>query len=370
MKRPNVPKVRSRKNPSGERVYFIDYFDVSRDKRVREVVGPRKAEADLRAAEIYQQRKDEYLGVVEPTVNDISLTDLVAMFLRSKEGRVAPTTIKRYRHHAAHLIAFMEANFPKVEYVRAIKKVYIDEMLTALRKQDMEPKTLNALLQFTKALFNFAEQEGFLNEHPVKRIKPFRETKKAQAVQFWTKDEVEAILAEVKPVWRDAYEFLYHTGLRKGELINLTWDDVDLDHDPPSIAIQAKEDWVTKTLRRRIVPLNPRAAEIIKRQMRSKKHKYVFKAAEGGQVHPDKIYRELKRALSVLKLDGDVHQFRHTFASHLVMRGAGLETVSKLLGHSSIEMTMKYAHLAPDHLSFAVNMLLNNGKPKNGSMSS
>jgi hypothetical protein len=57
MKRPDTPNVRSRKNPSGERVYFVDYFDFEKNKRVREVVGPRKAEADRRAAEIYQQRK-------------------------------------------------------------------------------------------------------------------------------------------------------------------------------------------------------------------------------------------------------------------------------------------------------------------------
>jgi len=112
-----------------------------------------------------------------------------------------------------------------------------------------------------------------------------------------------------------------------------------------------------KTLKRRIVPLNSRAVEIIRRQSHSKKHNYVFKAPEGGQIHPDKIYRELKRALQVLNLDGDVHQWRHTFASHLVMSGVDIATVSKLLGHHSIEMTMKYSHLAPDHLQAAVNQL-------------
>ncbi|RPH93607.1 hypothetical protein EHM69_09785 [candidate division KSB1 bacterium] len=184
MKRPHVPSVRSRTYPSGEKVYFVDYFDFDKNKRMREVVGVRKAEADKRAAEIYQRHKDQYLGVAEPTVNDISLVDLIESYFRSKEGRVAPATIKRYRHHVAHLIAFLDKNFPKVKNVRVIRKVYIEELLNALRTHGMEPKTLNAQLQFTKAIFNFAEQEGFLLENPVKRIKPFRETKQAQAVPF------------------------------------------------------------------------------------------------------------------------------------------------------------------------------------------
>lgn len=357
MKRPHVPRVRLRTYRSGEKVYVVDYFDFDKGRRVRETVGPRKTEADRRAAEIYQARKDRYLGMADAEIADISLAELIESYFRSKEGRVAKATIKRYRIHASHLSAFVGNNFPQVKNVRAIRKVYIEELLDALRAQKMEPKTLNAQLQFVKALFNFAENEGYLSENPVKRIKPFRETKQAQAVPYWTKDEVNAILAEVKPAWRDAFEFLYHTGLRKGEMSNLTWEDVHLEQDPPSIAVQAKDDWTPKTQKRRIVPLNTRAAEILKRQSHSPKHDYVFKAPEGGQIHPDKIYRELKRALQVLKLEGDVHQWRHTFASHLVMNGIDIATVSRLLGHHSIEMTMKYAHLAPDHLYTAVSIL-------------
>lgn len=78
----------------------------------------------------------------------------------------------------------------------------------------------------------------------------------------------------------------------------------------------------------------------------------------GGKIHRDKIYRCLQSALKKIGLQGNVHKFRHTFASHLVMKGVGIETVSKLLGHSSIEMTMKYAHLAPDHLRKAVDLLI------------
>jgi integrase len=225
------------------------------------------------------------------------------------------------------------------------------------------------LLQFVKALFNFAMQEGYVTENPAQRIKPFREPKQGQAVPFWSIDEVHLILATVKPAWRDAFEFLCHTGLRKGELINLTWNDVNLKHDSPTIAIQGKEDWATKTMRRRIIPLNARATEIIRRQPHSKRPNYVFSGTGGGQVHRDKIYQELKRALNELGLEGDVHQWRHTFASHLVMSGVDIATVSKLLGHHSIEMTMKYSHLAPDQLQAAVNQLATAIKTKNGSTS-
>jgi len=338
-------------------VYFIDYWDEDRNKRVREVVGTRKADAEKRAAQIYKDMMSQYLGEPSRKIAELSLHDLVETFFRSKEGRVAPGTVRRYRYHAKDLMEFVAKHFPSVEHVRGIRKIYIEELLEALRKSQREPKTLNALLQFVKALFNFAMQEGYVTENPAQRIKPFREPKQAQAVPFWSVDEVRLILENVKPAWRDAFEFLYHTGLRKGELMNLTWDDVNLKHDSPTIAIQSKEDWTTKTMKRRVIPLNASAVEIIRRQPRSKRHNYVFSGPGGGQVHRDKIYRELKRVLDALKLEGDVHKWRHTFASHLVMHGVDIATVSKLLGHHSIEMTMKYAHLAPDHLQAAVNQL-------------
>lgn len=354
MKTPEMPNVRHRINPSGDRVYFIDYFDVRTDKRVRETVGPRKADAQKRASYIYQQMMARYVGEPEKPVGEITISELVDTYFRSKEGRTSQATIKRYRIFARHFLDFMTKSFPKVKQIRSVNKIYVEEHLEALRKKGYEPKTLNGQLHFVKALFKFAVDDNLLTENPAQKIKPYRETKPAAAVSFWQKDEVRKILAEVKPVYRDAFEFLYHTGLRKGELINLTWSDVDLSGKSPVIKIQSKKDWDPKTLKRRIVPLNARATELIRRQKHSKTSQYVFTAPEGGQIHRDRIYHDLKRALDVLGLEGDVHKWRHTFASHLVMAGVGLETVSKLLGHQTIEMTMKYSHLAPEHLQKAV----------------
>src|SRR4030067_2504866 len=150
-------------------------------------------------------------------------------------------------------------------------------------------------------------------------IKPFPERKDAGTVAYWTKDEVVAILNTVKPHWRDAFEFLYNTGLRKDELIHLTWRDVVTDGPNPCIIVQAKENWTPKTSQRRIIPLNPRVVAILRRQTTAEAHPYVFKGEMGGLVHRDRIYTALKRALKQLGMEGDVHKFRHTFASHLVM---------------------------------------------------
>jgi hypothetical protein len=131
MKHPELPNVRSRKNPSGDRVYFIDYWDEDRQKRIREVVGSRKADAEKRAAQIYKELMSQYLGEPSRKITDLSLRELVEAFFRNKEGRVAAGTVRRYRYHAKDLMSFVAEHFPKVEHVRGIRKIYIEELLEA-----------------------------------------------------------------------------------------------------------------------------------------------------------------------------------------------------------------------------------------------
>lgn len=357
MKKPTIPNVRSRTLPSGKTTYFLDYVDIVTDERKRLTVGSRKADAQKKAKEIYDTMMARFVGEPETLRSETTIDDLVASFFRSREGRNSQRTIRRYQIFASHFQEFMANHFSKVKRASEIRRVYLEELLSHLAKVGQEPRTLNAELNFLKMLFKYGIEENFVLDSPAQRIKPFRETKKAEAVRFWSEDEVRAILATVRPHWKSIFEFLYQTGLRKGELIHLTWDDVTLTGKQPALRVQAKDDWVTKTISRRVVPLSSRAIEILSGLKKSPKHNRVFSGSEGGFIHPDKIYNELKLALKKLGLEGDVHQWRHTFASHLVMKGVGLETVSKLLGHASIEMTMKYAHLAPAHLQTAVNEL-------------
>ena len=356
MRKPKLPNIRERINPSGQKVYMLDYFDIIENKRKRPIIGSRKQLAQLKANQIYNEMMERYVGIPDKGKKEITLTELFIAFFNSKANRISKGTLKRYKIYETHFTRFFIIYFSKVNHIHQIKKEYIELHLQKLFEENKAPKTVNGHLTFVKALFNFGVEEKYIIESPAQRIRPFP-LPNSRKVEYWTKEEITAILNASSHHWRDHFEFLVNTGLRKGELMNLTWDDVDLNNNPPRITIQAKKDWQPKTNTLRPVPLNETAVNIISRLSKSDFHNYVFKGVEGGKVHKDRIYNAIQRILNGLGLQGNLHKLRHTFASHLVMSGVGLETVSKLLGHSSIEMTMKYAHLAPDHLYKAVQQL-------------
>ena len=147
--------------------------------------------------------------------------------------------------------------------------------------------------------------------------------------------------------------------MRKGELENLEWSDIDFKRR--KIKIQWKETWQPKTGEREI-PIGEQLFDILKKQREENdsglKSNFVFPHRNGGKIKMklrDKMIEIAKEA----NIDGltKLHTLRHTFASHLVMAGVDLPTVKKLMGHSDIQTTMIYAHLAPEHLIDAVNKL-------------
>jgi len=362
MAQPYPPNVRKRINPKGKTVYYIDYFNPFTEERIRETVGKRKDHAQQRANQIFNELMAKWNGVPEPVeVVDVLIKDLADRFLAEKKIRTRSSTYRRYRAPTHNFVRFMNDSFPEVANAGQVTKAQIDEYLAYRHRLGRATDTLNMELRAIKAIFNFAIEQSWLENNPAKKIKKFKSPEGALPAEFWTQDEIERILAEVKPYYRDAFEFLYRTGLRREEITNLMCDDVtNLDKDDPTIAVQGgpqKNGWLPKTGKRRIVPLSPRAAEIIKRQKRSDLHPYVFKSKMGKVLRGNKLRDDMARALKELGLQGDVHKLRHTFASHLVMDNETLYTVGELLGHSDLQSTIIYAHLAEDHLRKAVMKL-------------
>jgi integrase len=138
-----------------------------------------------------------------------------------------------------------------------------------------------------------------------------------------------------------------NTGLRRGELTSITRGDVDLRAKVVAIC-----GGYSKAGRARHIQLNSEAIEVLKRY--KKQH-----SGEGRIFTVHSVKKAWGELLTKAKISGfRWHDLRHSFASRLVMKGVDLNTVRELLGHSSLTMTLRYAHLVPEHKAAAVEKLV------------
>ena len=145
-----------------------------------------------------------------------------------------------------------------------------------------------------------------------------------------------------------------NTGLRRGELLSLTWSN--FDETSRQLTISGGNAKSGKT---RHIPLNSEAwtALVQWRQQQPDGHSLVFPAATGKRIVDVKT--AWNRVIEDAKIeDFRWHDMRHDFASQLVMAGVDLNTVRELLGHADLTMTIRYAHLAPEHKAAAVEKLV------------
>jgi len=161
--------------------------------------------------------------------------------------------------------------------------------------------------------------------------------------------EAERLLQACDDSLRPIVVTALHTGMRKGELLGLIWDLVDMTHG----FIRLKQ---TKNGKARALPFNETLWSLFSGLRTRHDVPWVFHDAEGRR-HNDTRH-PFEEACEVAGLtDFHFHDLRHTFASWLMMRGVPLATVSNLLGHTSPTMTLRYAHLSPKHLTSAVRVL-------------
>jgi len=176
---------------------------------------------------------------------------------------------------------------------------------------------------------------------------------------FLTFDEAERLIREGDDEWQAMILLAAKTGLRQGELLGLWWEDVDLVAGRLLVkrALVRGVMVAPKSFKAREVALSDEALAALKSH-RHLRGPHVFCDLDGAPLtkgackHP--LWRACKRA--GLRRIG-WHVMRHTFASHLAMRGVPLKAIQELLGHATIEMTMRYAHLSPDVKRDAVKLL-------------
>ncbi|MDQ7779427.1 MAG: tyrosine-type recombinase/integrase [Planctomycetota bacterium] len=240
---------------------------------------------------------------------------------------------------------------------RALTQISVKDVeeYKAMRRESRKPATTNRELACLKHLFTKAIIWGYARENPVKKVKLFRENN--QRVRFLEPNERARLLAFCSKQLKPLLCVALNTGLRMGELLALTWADVDLARR----SIHVKD---SKSGEGRHVPLNAEALSALQSEPRHIDCPSVFFNRDG---HP---YRSARTAFETACKRAGItdfrpHDCRHDFASRLAMSGVDLNTIRELLGHRSIGMTARYAHLSPQFKQAAVDRLSASWSSKN-----
>lgn len=286
-------------------------------------------------------------------------------------------------------VARLKGNFPDLQHkkLKDVTPWLVEKWRAARLKGGAKPTTVNRDLDDLKSSLAKAVHWGFLDAHPLATVKRSRvdssptprflgddeQLRLGQA--FDARDERIRQQRDNANAWRRerGYPELpslqdaafadhlkpmvllsLHTGLRQGELFKLAWADVDLTR--ANLTIHGAH---AKTGQTRHIPLNDEALEVLRlwQSQAPEPHDLVFPGKNGRPLNNvRKAWQAVLSAAGIEKFRW--HDMRHTFASRLVMLGVDLNTVRELLGHSDYKMTLRYAHLAPEHKAAAVARLV------------
>jgi integrase len=223
-------------------------------------------------------------------------------------------------------------------------------------KDGQAAKSVNNHLTILRKMLNLAAEWGELPHAP--RVKQLRVAH--GDFQFLSFEETERFVRAAATEWKAFVVTALKTGLRAGEPLALKWEDLDLVAGRLLVrrTLWHDQEGTPKAGRTREVPLSNEAIATLKSH-RHLKGDYVFCETDGRRLTHSRVKGVVpstcKKAGLAKRLT--THDLRHTFASHLVMRSVALKAVQELLGHATMEMTMRYAHLSPEVRREAVQVL-------------
>jgi integrase len=230
-----------------------------------------------------------------------------------------------------------------------IMPLHIQEMYASLSESELSQSTVAGIHRALRAALNQAVKWGLLQRNPTDRVGAPRTDKRDMAIL--NPDQANALLEAAKHTGRRTlFLTALVTGMRKGELLALRWEDIDFDRCTISITGSLGQDRQrasTKTARGRRIPVPGQLIDELDRLPRL--CEYVWCTPTGRPVSPRNLDRQFKNLLAKAELpDIRFHDLRHTHASLLLAAGVHPKVVQERLGHSSIAMTIDlYSHLMP-----------------------
>lgn len=276
-------------------------------------------------------------------------SEFVRDFLAHAKSVFAPGTIQIY----AKSLRFFAESIGDIRLTEVSRRMV--DAHTARRLQQVSATTVHLELRSLRAAFYTALKWELIEKNPFSKVALPRIDEKAPV--FLTREEFARLLEHIPHPWfRALVVIAVLTGLRRSELANLRWSDVDFERR--LLQVQTVASYRTKTGKRRIVPLNNLADQVLRALSNEAKGSFVF-SETGERMNPQWmsiLYARYARRSGL----GDktrFHGLRHSFATWLVQDGVSIYHVQRLLGHSTIKVTEMYSHLVPDDLHRSVGRI-------------
>jgi len=322
---------------------FIDgrwYIDVTFDKkRVRMIGGDTKEKARLTLAKLKLEKLDEKLGFKKPEKKpDITFEKFADEFIEiyAKQNK---RSWQRDLESLKKLKPFFKGKM-LADIGPQMAENYKAKRITAVAKS-----TANREITLLKTIFSKAVEWGRIEKNPMSTVKKFKEKLKDMRIlkDYEAIRLIDSANSHLKPVLIIAL----NTGMRRSEILSLKWEHVDFRKGLIFIKDSKSSD--------REIPINYMVFEILKGLPRV--HEHIFFNPITG-THIKDVDASFKAACKRVDIKGlRFHDLRHTAASRMIQAGVDLVTVSRILGHASIQMTMRYVHPTTEIMRDAVKKL-------------
>jgi integrase/recombinase XerC len=297
----------------------------------------------------------------------VQISVLVDSFLRhlQYEKNSSRHTLKSYSRDLLEFSRFLaDAGRDSSLSQENLDHLTIREFLAHLLGKGNARSTIARKLAVLRSFFRFLHREGIFDSNPARLVSTPRRPERHP--RFLSEAAVEAMLEipnRATPKGsRDLaiFELLYATGMRVGELVACNVEDVSLDQELIRVRGKGRKE--------RLIPFGQQAAKalarylefrrnLLKKSRESSEPNALFLNLRGNRLTArsvQRLFQECARKGALL-LDVHPHLFRHSFATHLLNRGADLRAIQELLGHKELSTTQRYTHLAVEELMRVYN---------------